>query len=195
MKPQLSDSELLYLISSGNREAFAQLYTRYLNNIYRYIYTVSNNREASEEIVQQLFVKIWENRQQLVQVTSIKSYLYRSAKNLLLNYIKRSQVQTKAHELICHHTETAAMSPYDILVQSENDLLARNAIDLLPEKRRQIFKMRLNEELTLDEIAFKLNISKSVVKKQLYSGIKFVRKYLEQSGAVSLLIAVNFFLS
>jgi RNA polymerase sigma-70 factor (ECF subfamily) len=70
--------------------------------------------------------------------------------------------------------------------------MAQHAIDLLPEKRKQIFKLRLNDDLTLDEIALKLHISKSVVKKQLYAGVSFVRKYLYKHGEI---IAVFLYLT
>jgi len=194
MKPQLSEAQLLTLISDGDQEAFAVIYTKYLNNIYRYIFSICYTKEMSEEIVQDLFVKVWENRAQLIHVTSFKAYLYRSAKNLLLNHVQRSKIQSKVFNVIEveKQKETNTLTDSDLLF-NEYYRIAQKAIDLLPEKRKQIFRLRLNDELSLDEIAVKLSISKNVVKKQLYSGISFVRKYLHKHEIIVLLIYLQGF--
>jgi RNA polymerase sigma-70 factor (family 1) len=189
MKPLLNETELISLVANGDRGAFTRLYTTYLNNIYKYIFSICYSKEVSEEIVQQLFVKIWENRANLTGVIAIKPYLYRSAKNLLLNHIKKEQVETRVLDVVELNTQHETNNTYNELVYGEYYQLAQNAINLLPEKRRQIFKLRLNDDLSLDEIALKLSISKSVVKKQLYTGMDFVRKYLFKHGEIIVLLA------
>jgi len=195
MKHVLNETELIDLIANGDREAFAQLYKKYLNNIYRFIFCICNSRETSEEIVQELFVKIWVGRENLKNVASIKPYLYQSAKNLLLNHIKRSQVETKVFKLIDFNRRDAVNQADGELIYNEYYRMAQNAIELLPEKRKEIFKLRLNNDLSLDEISQQMQISKSVVKKQLYSGISFVRNYLQKHGEIGALLLCIPFLS
>lgn len=195
MKQPLPESELVNRISQGDRDAFAQLYRLYLNNLYRYIYSLCYVKETSEEIVQDVFFNIWKNRENLVNIISIKAYLYRSAKNQLFNQIQRSKVETRALEQIISKSSPVENYTDNLLIYGEYYQIAQNAIDLLPEKRKQIFKLRLNDNLSLDEIASKLSISKSVVKKQLYSGINFVRDYLYKHGELySLLLSFFIFL-
>ncbi|SEA02178.1 RNA polymerase sigma factor [Pedobacter hartonius] len=192
MKPQLSEAELLNLISNGDQEAFAIIYTTHLNNIYRYVFSICYAKETSEEIVQELFIKVWENREHLIHVISLKPYLYRSAKNLLLNHVHRSKIKSKVFDLIELAKQKEVNSTSDsALMYNDYYRIAQRAIDLLPEKRKQIFRLRLNDELSLDEIASKLCISKSVVKKQLYNGIGFVRRYLHKHEIIILAICLQ----
>ncbi|MDB5150017.1 MAG: hypothetical protein JWQ57_4037 [Mucilaginibacter sp.] len=190
MKPQLNEKDLLNLIADGDRQAFTLFYTTYLNNVYRYIYNICTVRETSEEIVQDLFLKVWENRANLPYITSLKPYLYRSAKNLLLDHIRKSRVESKVLDFMELNAVSGENYTDNDLVYNEYNRIAQCAIELLPEKRKQIFKLRLNENLSLDEIAIKLSISKSVVKKQLYSGISFVRNYLFKHGEIIVLLFV-----
>jgi len=191
----LNDSELSLLISKGDRTAFTQLYNKYLHNILRFISSICYSQQLSEEIVQELFLKLWLNRENLAGVTAIKPYLYQSAKNLLLNHLKKIQTENKVIHLMELNRGKLSSILEDEIAYNEYHMMAQTAIDLLPVKRKEIFKLRLNEDLSLDEISAKLCISKSVVKKQLYSGISFVRSYLMKHGEISIwLIALRLFL-
>lgn len=192
MKVLLNEPELINRIAIGDREAFAQFYTAYLKNIYKYVYSICYVKETSEEIVQELFLKVWENRENLVKVKSTKAYLYQSAKNLLFDYIRRLQLESKILDVVELKALIGENYTDNHFSYKEYYQMAQHAIDLLPEKRKQIFKLRLNDDLTLDEIALKLHISKSVVKKQLYAGVSFVRKYLYKHGEI---IAVFLYLT
>lgn len=184
MKVLFDEPELIYRIASGDRDAYTQFYTVYLRNIYKYVFSICAVKETSEEIVQELFLKIWENRESLVKVVSVKAYLYQSAKNLLFDYIRRLQVEGRVLDVIELNGLMTGNYTDNHFIYKEYYQMAQHAIDMLPEKRKQIFKLRLNDDLSLDEIALKLHISKSVVKKQLYAGVNFVRKYLYKHGEI-----------
>lgn len=187
MKVLVNEPELIKRIAMGDREAFAQFYTAYLRNIYKYVLSICYVEETSEEIVQELFLKVWENRESLVNVISAKVYLYQSAKNLLFDYTRRLQLESRILDVIEMNTLAGENYTDNHFIYKEYYQMAQHAIDLLPEKRKQIFKLRLNDDLSLDEIAVKLRISKSVVKKQLYAGVSFVRKYLYKHGEIVVL--------
>lgn len=187
-----NEAEFIKLLSQGNREAFKQLYTTYLNNLYKYIYSICYSKEISEEIVHELFLKIWENHQNLEHITAIKPYLYRAAKNLLLNHVQRMKAETRMIDIMELRAQNFNQLTDDKLIYNEYYRIAQKAISLLPEKRKQIFKLRLDDGLSLDEIALSLQISKSVVKKQLYSGISFVRKYLGKHGEIIILVLTGY---
>ena len=178
----------------GDRKAFNILYTQYLSQLYRYIYLFTKSKEQSEEIVQDVFVKIWEKRENLTHITSFKSYLYKSAKNLLLDEIRKNAMKAKAHQLLKPATEEGYELADTRIISLQLNQIANEAIALLPEKRRAIFLMRTREELSLDEISSKLSISKSVVKKQLYAGISFVRSYMHKNEITAIII-LSFFIN
>jgi RNA polymerase sigma-70 factor (family 1) len=195
MRAVLTESELMGKIAGGDRTAFSVLYGQHLSGLYNYIYLFTKSRAAAEEIVQDVFVKIWEKREGLVHVNSFKPYLYKSAKNLLLDEIRRNAIKTRVINALKPDTEESQGNTDDGIIYKEYQKIADMAIGLLPEKRRAIFLMRTREELSLDEIAERLGISKSVVKKQLYAGISFVRQYLHSHEAHFILILINLYLS
>jgi RNA polymerase sigma-70 factor (ECF subfamily) len=184
----LSESELLKRVAAGDRNAYAILYNQYLSGLYQYTFLFTKSKQASEDIVQNVFVRIWERRTLLVAIDSFKPYLYRSAKNLLLDEIRKNQAKARATEILKPQSEELAESSDDKLVYDQYYKVAEEAISRLSEKRRQIFLLRTREELSLDEIAANLSISKSVVKKQLYAGITFVRHYIQQHGITTVIL-------
>ena len=84
--PPYDENALLLQASTGDRQAFTKLYKAYLNNCYNYIFLFTKSQEETEEILQEVFVKIWESREKLAKVQSFKNYLLKSAKNKLLMF-------------------------------------------------------------------------------------------------------------
>jgi RNA polymerase sigma-70 factor (ECF subfamily) len=179
------EGELLNRVAEGDRDAFTTLYSRYINDLYRYLYLFTKSRKSSEEIIQKVFVKIWERRASLGNIAFFKAYLYRAAKNLLLDEIRRNQRQEKMVLALTPVTEECQETSDAKIIYSQYWQIAQDAINLLPEKRRQIVELRTKEHLTLDEIAGRLSISKGVVKKQLYTGMNFVREYLQKHAELT----------
>ena len=176
------ECDLLKRIALGDRKAFTIVYTRYLHDLYRYVYLFTKSKEKSEEIVQAVFVKIWEHRDTLVNVMNFKSYVYRSARNLLLDEVRRTQVKQKVLHALMSLAEASSENSDSKIIYKEYYQIAQDAINLLPKKRRLIVELRTRDELSLDEIAERLSISKSVVKKQLYAGLSFVRDYFQKNA-------------
>ena len=184
MNSPQEESRLLAAVATGNRRAFTQLYSAYLTGLQRYVFLFTRSEETTQELVQQVFIGLWERREQLAQVTNFRSYLYRAAKNLVFDEVRRQQRQLSAY---AHMQATAAtcLLPADTaLIEQQQQELAQTFINQLPTKRREIFLLRTQEELSLDEIAEQLAISKSVVKKQLYAAVEFMKKKLVPDGQV-----------
>lgn len=181
---------LIQRVVEGERAAFTVLYSRYINSLYRYIYLFTKSKETSEDIVQNVFIKIWERRASLKNLSSFKAYLYHCAKNLMLDEIRRNQVREKVFLIVKDGMEEAVDELEADIMYGEYYQLAQQAIDMLPEKRRQIVEMRIKEDLSLDEIAAKLNISKFVVKKQMYMGLHFVKSYLKKYAELTLYLTL-----
>lgn len=189
------ERELLKRIADDDRAAFTILYSHHLNNLYRYIYLFTKSKDTSEEIIQNVFIKIWERRETLGSITSFKAYLYRSAKNLLLDEVRKNQVKTKVFFTLKPDSEESYEESDAKIIYDQYYQIAQDAINLLPKKRKQIVELRTNEDLTLDEIAEKLSISKCVVKKQLYTGMHFIRDYLHKHAELTpaFIPLLNFF--
>lgn len=170
---------LLHEASSGDRVAYTTLYTFYLPRLYKYIYPfVRSSKEDTEEVLHDIFMKIWEKREELSRIKSFNSYLYSMAKNRLINLHEHGKVKQKAIDYIANHSDVLGNGADENYIYSQYREVLQNAIKTMPPKRRRVFEMSIYEELSKDEIATELNISKSMVKKQLYSAMHLVKEYL-----------------
>lgn len=145
-----------------------------------------SNQVAVEDIVQEIFVKLWEKREQLSIDTSLKSYLFQSAHNSCLNFLKHLEVEKKYSIDINHFASTKI--DHDTLVEEELNLRLYSSIESLPEKCRLVFKLSRFEGLKQQEIANKLGISVKTVKNHIGKALKIIRKDL---GDLLLLIIIS----
>ncbi len=184
---------LLALVANGDRKAFAQIYTGSLNNLHRYIFLFTKSKEETEEILQEIFIKIWENRERLSEIDSFKNYLFRVAKNKLLDKVRQMQIRQRVLAEIKRSRVIAESTTSDQCAYREYYKVVQQAIEKLPPKRKLIFRLNIENGLSQDEIAEQLNISKSVVQKQIYSASHFVKKYLLEHGEIAFSVLVAFF--
>jgi RNA polymerase sigma-70 factor (ECF subfamily) len=192
-----TDSEWLLLqgVAGGDKKAFEQLYRQYEGGVEKYVLFITRSREVTEEIIQDIFISIWRKREKLPALSSFKGYLYHIARNRTISYFRSIKTRYKIVEL----DESA---PCDGQAEADHQLLfnqyyqmALDAVETLPEQKKKVFRLSLEEGLTLDEMAQRLGISKSTVKQHLYGASAAVRSYLKKYGNIagSLLIFLTLF--
>lgn len=177
-----NEQELLIRLSEGDEPAFDQLYNYYQPRLFLYIFPFTgNNKVETEEVLQEIFVKLWIRKESLPAIQSFPNYLFRMARNQLLD------IQQKHKKMAVAMGQMPAQSN-DALTPAENMLLqeytqtAKEAILQLSEQRRRIFLLRYEQDMSLDEIAAHLNIAKTSTKNQLYEAVKMVKTYLKENG-------------
>ena len=180
------EKALLVMVAAGNRSAFTTLYTAYLGQLYRYTFLFTKSKDEAEEILQEVFIRIWENREKMTGIDSLKDYLFRMTKNKLLDHIRHLQIRQKVLSEIKRTRDISTPSTSDQSAYQEYYRVVQRAIEKLPPKRKLIFRLTIENGLSQDEIAAQLHISKSVVKKQLYSASHFVRQYLFEHSEISI---------
>jgi len=176
----INEKELIALVVLGDNDAYSQIYTFYTPLIYRFIYPFTNSsKEQTEEIVQDIFLKIWIRRETLINLKSFEAYLFKMAKHQLIDTRKREQCLKRIIGQLEPQKESM-VSPLDNnLIYSEYLNSAKVAIDSLTPRRKKIFEMRTQQDMSIDEISCSLNISQSAVKKQLYEAIHFIKRHLQ----------------
>lgn len=175
----IEQKKLLHLVSKGHRNAYRQLYEDHLSSLYRFVLPfVNHEKSEAEDVVQDVFFKIWERRERLTEIQSFKSYIFTMAKNRLIDLHK--QEQTRNSILNQMDANRKEQSVHDLLVFDEYYEFAQNAIDHLTPQRKRIFLMRTQKDMSIAEIAKVLNISNSAVKKQLYESIRMVKNQLNK---------------
>ena len=100
MDEEFHDRMLMERVAAGDRVAFTALYTRHLDNLFGYVYLFTKSEEESEEVVQKVFVNIWEHRDSLIKVKSFKGFIFRCAKNRLIDLSRSERAKAKMVALL-----------------------------------------------------------------------------------------------
>ena len=161
-------------IASGSHTAYKELFMTYFPKVKSFIVHFVKSEATAEDLAQEVFVRIWENREKLAPVQSVNSYVYRMARNATLNYIEHKQVEKKYMEQ--YEGDITDHSIEEELYARETELLVRLTVDSMPSQRKKIYLMSREEGLKNDEIAERLNITKKTVENHLNIALKEIRK-------------------
>lgn len=183
-----NENNLVRAAAAGDRDAYGQLYTHYYPFLQVAITFITQDRDETDELLQETFLRIWKTREKLLLVKSFENYAFRIARNLLFDQLRRKKVHLKAIDTIAQRAATEATSGEGPLVYKELHDLAIRAINELDPKKRDIFLSRTEEGLSFEEIADKYDMAVVTVKKHYYAAFHALKTILEQHGGmVSLL--------
>jgi RNA polymerase sigma factor (sigma-70 family) len=178
-----AERELMQRCVEGDRQAFATLYSHYAPLLYKAVYPLTNrSREDTEEIIQELFVKVWARRENMLTIQSFRPFIFRLARNRVIDWYRKNESKKSYRTFYSENYGDESVSVTDELLFEEYYAIAMEAIGKLSSRQQQIFNLRHSEDLSLTEIAGKLRISVHAVKKQLYQATRFVRDYLHKHG-------------
>lgn len=175
----ISDIEIIRRIREGDKGQFESLFRSSYISLVRYAKTIIKDNDSAEEIVQDLFVRLWQERQKLKIESSLKGYLYRAVHNRCLHWLDHSRVVEKyAAEMtgMAENTNT----PLDILQYKELQLKIASVIGKLPERCGQIFCMNRFDGLKYSEIAERLSVSVKTVEANMGRALREFRKALKE---------------
>lgn len=167
-------------VSRGDEQAFESLFLHYFPRIKGFISGILQNEEEAEDISQDIFVSMWQNRERLTNIKNLNAYLFRIAKNTVFRHIERSLL----FKDYLQQTEHAAFvsgendSIEEELYAKELEFLISVAVEKMPPQRKQIYRMSRVDGLSNDEIATRLSISKRTVENHLTLALADIRKII-----------------
>jgi RNA polymerase sigma-70 factor, ECF subfamily len=181
---RLSELKLIKSIRDGDKDAFRLLFDQYFAPLFDYASTLVKYPEPAEEIVQETFIRLWENRMQLNIDISVRAYLYRSIHNNCISYFRNRTMDAKhskiIREEISYHAGLAMLNfsenILDTIITGELESHLNRVIEGLPDQCRKIFCMSRYDHLSYQEIAEKLGISVNTVKTQLSRAFEKLRE-------------------
>ena len=188
IKPLLmsTETELVLALKNNDINSFDQLFRLYSSRLFFFAKGFLKNRQDAEEIVQDVFIKVWEHRADLDEFRSIRSFLFTIAhramidgfrkkerENLLLKKVKLDQSELD--------DETQQKLQYDSIKEQVDKM-----VEMMPPKRKLIYKLSREEGLSHQEIADKLNISKNTIENQIAEALKFLRSKLDRDSLLLL---------
>jgi RNA polymerase sigma-70 factor (ECF subfamily) len=174
-----SESTVINLIKEGNAQAFEKIFREYFKSLHAYAYTFMKDDEQAEEIVQNIFCRIWEKRDQLKTDGSLKAYLYRSVHNESVNYLKHQKTRAIFQVHYSNGDQTAGEASEKIMA-AELDGHIQKALNELPLQCRVIFQLSRFENLKYKQIADQLNLSVKTVENQMGKALKVLRLKLAE---------------
>ena len=185
------DFALLALLKAGDERGFSEIYNRYWAVLYRHAYKLLRDETVAQDIVQEVFVNLWDKIDDLDLHNSLNSYLYAAVRNKVLNVIQREKYQKRYVESIIHFMKTSEAITDHVLRENMLQEKIEKEVAHLPAKMRHIFEMSRVHHLSHKEIAVKLELSDKTVKKQINNAIRILRFKL--SSFLSLLIWLSSF--
>ncbi len=181
-----TEEQLFRSMTNGDRSALEIIYKKYYQGLFYYAKKFVKEKGAAKDIVQESFLKIWENRDSIIIVGSVSAYLYKTVCNHSINFLKHQQVNRKHIEKHKEQIENAISyfsistdHGQSIMIAKEMDSLVNHAIENLPEKCKNIFKLSRFKGLKNNEIATELGVSLNTVQTQISIALKKLRKTLE----------------
>lgn len=169
---------LLQEIQKDNREAFNELVLLYNESLNAFAFNILKNKEAAEDIVQDVFVNLWLNRKKITFGESTKSLLYVSTRNLVYNYIRSAKRENERYKHLAEENETSTLN---YIIQEEALRLLNESIEQLPPRMAEVIRLSL-EGLKQEEIAEQMEVTVANVKRLKALGIEKLKKSL---GALS----------
>jgi len=193
LKVTKSNSELILLIQKDDRVAFYHIYERYSKRLYGFVLRYIKQKEDAEEIVQEVFVKIWESRNKIDAYSSFESFLFTIAYNTTISLLRKRSNEKKYLEYL-KSLQQSANSPdlIDEIQFNELNDRVQSLLNELTPRQKEIFKLSREEGLTHDEIARKLDISVNTVKKHMSNTLALLKSQIDSNLTVNLLFAYLF---
>lgn len=192
-KSHHTENELVTLIRQSDREAFNEIYERYWLKLYKVAFEKIKSSDEAEDLVQDLFVSIWMKRETLVIQISLNAYLFAAIKYRIINHIsanivKRDYLHSLNKAIMDYDNATS-----DSLTFKDTEQWINFGINKLSPKVREVFNLSRQENLSIKEIATKLDVSDQTVKNQISKALKVLRVHLNNISASNLFLISPFY--
>jgi len=184
------ESQLVKSLAGSNILAFNALFKEYSGRLYRFAHGYLKSKEEAEELVQEVFLRIWEKRKDLKEELSFRSFLFTIAFNIIRKHF-RTKVQLNKYFQTFKIEEQDNITVQNINYNSQHKYITE-LVDLLPGRRKEIFIKSRFEGLSIQEIARELNISHKTVENQLSDAIRFIRTRINNESLAILLFFILF---
>ncbi|WP_372935745.1 RNA polymerase sigma factor [Mariniphaga sediminis] len=194
MKGEKSNTDLLKLLKKGNIRAFDAIYEKYSKRLYVFVFRYIKQKTDAEEIVQEVFLKIWESREKIDLYSSFDSFLFTIAYNNTISLLRKRVNEKKYLEHLKHKQQVSDNE--GIIAEmhfKEIEKRVKSLLEQLTPRQKEIFYLSREEGLTHEEIAKKLNISANTVKNHLVATLAFLKSGIS-GNMLAIMLFVHLFL-
>lgn len=175
----VTDEILIAAIGKDDYTSYNKLFVRYYSRLCYYVYRMLMDKEDAEDVVQELFLTLWNNRKKIEINENVSGYLYRMAKNMALNHIRS---ETNYRSVLENREEPLSYYEENQLESEEFRIALNDCINRLPDRCKEVLLLHRVKGLKQKEIADQLSISVKTIKNQIYSSLQRLKKCLELKG-------------
>jgi RNA polymerase sigma-70 factor (ECF subfamily) len=182
--PNIKD--LFTRISQGDEAAFTEVFYHYTQRIYHYILGRTKSQLIAEEIVQEVFIKIWTNREKLTEVINPESYIFSMAANKLFDWYRKMSYDQKIKDHIWQTIGDASNITFETLDLHNSQELVNKAIEKLSPQQKKIYLLSRQQGLSHSEIARELDLSEKTVNNHLSEALRLIREYIQKTPGATM---------
>ncbi len=186
------DSNLIRKLKGGDRNAFQVIFDAYSERLFHFAYSYLKDSNDTEEIVQDVFLRLWEIRTEVDEDKSFKSFLYKMTVNRVFNHLKHQIVRQKYEEHLMSLDSSFSETPEETLRRNELTDKIQDVLNKLPEQKRRIFILSRLKGYSNAEISEKLGLSVRTVENQVYRATKFLKEHLKDDYLILLIVCLCF---
>lgn len=168
-------------VAEGDGAAFRKIFHSYNQRLFPFVLKMVKDQTAAEEIVQDTFIKIWENRLSIAALENPAAYIFTISTNKTLNYLKKAANDARLREKLLLRVKEEQNYAEELLAFKESNELIKDLVEQLPPQRKLIYTLNKEAGLNYDEIAAQLKISRNTVKNQLVDALRFLRTELKKA--------------
>jgi len=190
----LPDKELAMLLAKSDEFAFRELYIRYKSKLWSYSISFLKSKDECDDLIQEIFIHLWEMRFIINSELSISSLLYTMTRNRIINYFRNMDVKLQA-KIALAQTPIESKSTEDELIFMDYQKILMDAINKLPPQRKRIFNLSRIENKSHKEIASLLGISISTVQEHISESLRFIKKFFSNYTDLNINILILAFLA
>lgn len=185
------DKELLVRISRSDEKAFAILFSRYYEKLFHYIQRFIKSNQVAEEIVMDVFLKIWQGRDIILQIEKFDSFLFRIAHNKSIDFLRAVARDSQFQDLLLDIVQLPNNVQADsFTLVHEYESKIREAVSLLSPRRKKVYQLSREEDMTHDQIAHVMHISKYTVNNHIVESRSFIRNYLSKNCDIAFMLLI-----
>ena len=174
-----NEKKLLRQIAEGDEVAFNTLFQQYRNQLFTYLCKVTKSKETSEEIVLDVFLKIWMGRDIVNEIENFEAFLFRVARNKALDFLRSLQKDPEIQREVWNVLELSSdQATDDHLIGNDTAQNIETAIGKLSPQRQKVFNLSREEGLSYEEIAKRLQLSRNTVRNHISASLEFIREFI-----------------
>ena len=182
------EKELLAQVAAGNEQSFKILFSTYNERLLNYIFTIIKSREVAEEVVMDVFLKIWLGRDIITQIENFDAFIFRVAHNRSIDILRSIARAPEFRDMLWEELQLSGSDTADAyILHKEFQTKLREAVSLLSVQRRKAYQLSRDEDMSHEQIARHLGLSRNTVNNHIVEAQRFIRSYLSDNLDIALL--------